>query len=93
MLFDATHNGGGYEGDPNYEFGCVLDEFMDAANRVYARRDFFRMFYADALQDQERDHFKANAFKRIKFILRELKKGADPTEIALKLKEDKFNWR
>jgi hypothetical protein len=74
LLFDAMSVGDGNKGDPNFEFACVLDDEIDAANRVYSRRDFFTLFYLDAIKEGKSDE--------LSFILRELRKGTDPREIA-----------
>jgi hypothetical protein len=90
LLFDIASGDGNNEGEPAYEIGCVLDEFLNPANRVYQRRDFFRMMYLDALRDKKRDHFEALAYTRIKTILRDLKRGVPASTIARQLKEKTF---
>lgn len=87
VLFDIMKAGGHDAGEPAYEIGCVLDEFINAANRVYLRRDFFTMMYLDALRDKKRDYFAALAFRRIKGILRDLKRGVPAATIARQLNE------
>jgi hypothetical protein len=87
LLLNTMRAGGNNAGEPGYEVGCVLDEFLNAANRVYAHRHIFTLMYLDALKDEDRDGFEALAFARVKAILRQLKKGVTPAEIARQLKE------
>lgn len=82
LLYDAMNTGGGHKGEPGYEFAVLLDEEIDAANRVYNRRDFFTMMYLDAIREGKSDE--------LQFVLAGLRKGADPKEIAKQLDDGRL---
>ncbi|HKC62042.1 MAG TPA: hypothetical protein VKB86_00285 [Pyrinomonadaceae bacterium] len=76
MLFNLLQKiEGGNHGEPSYEFLCVLDDVIDAASRVYSRREFFVPMYLDAIKEGGQGEV-------LNFILRELRKGTDPKVIA-----------
>ncbi len=76
LLFNLMNSG---DGDVAYEVGCILDEEINAAARVYEHQHFFTLMYLDAIKEG-----KGN---ELKFILRELKKGTAGKAIAQHLKE------
>jgi hypothetical protein len=76
MLFDLYHAG---DSETAYEIGCVLDEYVNAGNRVYSERKLFILTYLSARAEGEDDDVLA--------ILSEIQKGATPKEIAGKLRD------
>jgi hypothetical protein len=82
LLFDVIHAGGNNRGEAAFELSCVLDDEIDAANRVYNRREFFILMHLDAIHEGKSDV--------LSFILRELRKGTDPQEIAKNLDESRI---
>lgn len=82
MLYDFlehTKNGNAGDGDPSYEVGCVLDEYINGAARVYHSRQFFVPMYAEA-RAQGSD-------TTVLAILRHIGKGTPPSDIGRMLAE------
>jgi hypothetical protein len=83
LLFDVMNSGaGGNNGEPVYEFGCELDEAMNAANAIYHHREAFRLLYI-AEEVGKDDGIKA--------LVRALRRGVPAADIARQLGEGTFN--
>lgn len=80
-LFDflARVEHGGYDGDADYEVLCVLDEYVNGAQRVYASKQFFIPMYAAARAE--------GSDSRVLAILRHIRKGTPPSDIGRMLAE------
>jgi hypothetical protein len=76
MLFNLYHAG---NDKATYELGCVMDNYIDPANRAYSDRKLFTLMYLSARAEGKDETVSA--------ILRELQKGATPQEIAARLKK------
>jgi hypothetical protein len=77
LLFDVMNSdAGGNAGEPVYEFGCVLDEAMNAAGSIFNHKEIFRRLYIAE---------KAGKDDKVKAIVRALRQGRPAAEIARQL--------